>query len=586
MKRLRQDPEVILHTTRLLYRNAALGQAATFLNASLLAYALWWIEPQGAILIWWSTVTVIAGYRFCLARRFDQHNVTVAQAPEWRRQYLIGTIFAGIWWGGGGLYFMYGSPETVRYFIAFLFSGMVAGAVPILAPVLPALVWFALTLVLPVALMAALDGTSLGMTFGLMCLLFLFAVLKSASYFHQVLIESFALSSEKSRLVTDLQRAKVQAEEASHAKGEFLANISHEIRTPMNGILGMAQLLARHPLDPALREQVEILRGSADALLTLVNDVLDLSKIEADRFELDPAPFAPAELMADLQRMFDPFAQARGVILSCTLADNVPACLQGDVTRLKQVFVNLLGNAFKFTAQGQVSAYAEVVRQKDGGYLWQAEVRDSGIGVPIHLRERIFEPFLQGDSSITREYGGTGLGLSIVARLVGLMQGRIWVEDNPGGGSIFRFYVRLAAATRALPAPGSEVAALRVLLVEDNPVNCMVAERFLALGGHSVTVATNGVEAVQAAETQHFDLILMDLQMPELGGIEASRLIRAYEAANGQPRQPIVVLSANVHEADRRACQQAGIDDYLEKPLRQDRLEALLAQVAARRGAQ
>ncbi|GLS05621.1 hypothetical protein GCM10007860_27780 [Chitiniphilus shinanonensis] len=574
---LHQDPQVVLYTTRLLYRNAALGQAATIVNATLLGCAVWWARPRLGVVVWWAVVAVIAGYRFVMAQRFAHQGDTPTDAPQWRRRYLIGTLFAGLWWGGGGFYFMYGSPEVVRYFIAFVYSGMVAGAVPILAPVLPALVGFALMLVMPIAILALAEGTMVGYLFGMMCVLFLYAVLKSASYYNEVLTETIALDSEKSRLLADLGQAKLQAEAANHAKGEFLANISHEIRTPMNGILGMAQLLARHPLDAESREQVEVLRGSADSLLTLVNDVLDFSKIEAGRFELDPAPFSPRELMHDLTRMFAPLAQARGLTFDATLADGMPERLTGDATRLKQVFVNLIGNALKFTEHGSVRAHIATVRQRDGRYLLQAEVRDSGIGVPRHLREHIFEAFAQGNSSITRQFGGTGLGLSIVARLVALMHGRIWVEDNPGGGSVFRFFAELEPAD----VPDEPTRRLQVLLAEDNPINRLVAERFLALGGHTVTSVGNGLEAVHACEASSFDLILMDLQMPELGGIEASRLIRAFEAANGRPRQAIVVLSANALEADREACFQAGIDDFLEKPLKQDRLDALLARVSA-----
>ncbi|XZG71137.1 ATP-binding protein [Chitinibacteraceae bacterium HSL-7] len=579
----RQSPHVILQTTRLLYRNAALGQVASIINAALMAVALWWFEARWQVVLWFGVVALISGYRFVLARRFERADVDEHSAPSWRRIYLVGTVFASLWWGGGGAYFVSTSPEIARYLIAMLFAGMVAGAVPILAPMRAALIGYALIMVVPLAMQAFFAGGSLGLIFGLMCLFFLWATLKSASYFHEVLTEAIALEREKSELVDDLQVAKARAEALSTAKGELLANISHEIRTPMNGILGMAQLLARHDLDPQSREEVEILRGSAEALLTLINDVLDLSKIDAGHFRLNVQPFSPNTLLSELKAMFLPLAAARGLSFSASVQEDAPQMLQGDVTRIKQIFVNLIGNAIKFTESGGVSVEVRTEVAEDGQVRFLALVSDSGQGVPPEARERIFEPFMQTEAGLRARVGmGTGLGLSITKRLIDLMAGKIRVGDNPAGGAVFSFELPLSVGDGAELVSAERV--LRVMVVDDNAVNRLVAVRMLAQMQHDVVEADGGARAVDAvaASEAPFDLILMDLQMPGMDGVEATTRIRSLETwRHGKPAT-IIAVSANIHDADRDACDAAGFDGYLEKPLNLLRLKALLEQAGAR----
>ncbi|MBM3115204.1 ATP-binding protein [Jeongeupia naejangsanensis] len=578
---LRQHPDVLIRTTRLLYRNAVIGQVMSIVIASLLCFGLRDALPGAELLGWLLPVLLMSLLRIGLARGYRHAPDDLASALLWRRRYLVGTVLVALWWGGGALAFMFGMPPAPRLVVSLVVCGMVAGAVPILAPVLPALQFYAAMLVLPVTVTALANGEAYDPLIAVMSLLFLYTVLRSAGFFNEMLAEAIELEIEKGGLNDELRAATQEAEAASRAKSEFLANISHEIRTPMNGIVGMAQLLEHQPLDTASREQVTVIRASTDALLTLVNDVLDLSRIEAGHFNLAPVPFSPQELFDTLANMFGPQAALRGLTLHWPEAA-LPPALYGDPVRLKQIFVNLIGNALKFTPQGRIEVRLALTRREADIVEWHASVADTGIGVPSAQTGRIFEAFSQADSSISRQYGGTGLGLSISRRLVRMMQGELWVEANPGGGSVFHFTAMLLDCDAgALPSQPPAARPLSVLVAEDNPVNRLVAERLLQAQGHQVFLATNGQQAIRAARAGGLDLILMDLQMPELDGLVATRCIRSAEEVTGRPRVPIVALSANGMAEEKTACLIAGMDDFLEKPLRQEALARLLARVAA-----
>jgi signal transduction histidine kinase/CheY-like chemotaxis protein len=434
-----------------------------------------------------------------------------------------------------------------------------------------------------------------------------------SSTFHQYLIGDFskavpgvgredeigqlAKAAEEFReLSFDLQKAKLQAEQLADSKAEFLANMSHEIRTPMNGILGMVQLLKDSKLSPKQKEMIDTVKNCGDSLLTILNDILDLSKVESGKMELEVANFNINQCVKEATLIHSQKARAKNITLIVNELPSDEAWYLGDVTRIRQILSNFLSNAIKFTKKGEVKVEIEVCEKLDVGDLLRISVIDTGIGIAEHKIDKLFKVFSQADSSTTREYGGTGLGLSISKNLAEAMNGGVGVSSKEGEGSCF--YVELPLRKGQVLGPSDEyeqtepVSSLlseeyphKILLVEDNSINQKLAKLILKKLGYTCDTASNGVEALESLKSIeekgfNYSLIFMDLQMPVMDGLTCTAEIKKHY---GENHPPIVAMTANAFKEDREKCQKAGMVDFIAKPIEIKRVEEVLKKISLER---
>ncbi len=532
-------------------------------------------------------LALIAVYvsRAFVARRYWRDPLRVERAQYYGRIIILLNLMLGSSWCVFTFLAVSAASGTIQTTVIGLTASSIA-----FGGIINAVLWkayFSISLPVLFGIIAGLvaRGDEFGLTFGPLVLLLVPAEIAIAHAVAKMMIESLRLRIENQSLVDGLIVARERAEAGDRAKTQFLAVMSHEIRTPMTAILGLSEVAIDRATDPQQLRELELVRESGQSLLGLLNDILDLSRLEADKVEFDIQVFDVGQTVQSVVTLMTSRAAEKQLDLTLSMMLEPPTFVRGDSGRLRQVLVNLIANGIKFTKAGSVTVTVESAQADDTSIRLKISVTDTGVGIAPDVQARIFESFVQADSSISRHYGGTGLGLAICRNLVERQGGTIGVRSQPGVGSTFWFELDYERANRmdmspAQDAPSVSGRAYRILVVEDNEVNQILARTILERDGHQVTIAENGREAVTAATDQMFDLVLMDLQMPEMDGLEAARLIRA--TAGSIAQVPIVALTAAASASEVAACFAAGMNGVLAKPYRAQDLADAIAQHVGR----
>ena len=634
------DVQVFAEQVAILHRLSPLSLVTTAIATPLVVMLLYGAVPLPAVLAWAAAMSGVTLARYVLVRRYRAAVAEQRVQPRrFMREFSVGAVAAGLTWGVAAILFLPTADIGARFALLTLMAVVPALSIPSLGSHRLAFTLFVVPMLASMALALVYIGDRIHLALAIATVVYAAVLWVMGQRAHASTVEALTQRFDKEALLDQLtaaseaaERARAAAEEANRAKSMFLATMSHEIRTPMNGVLGMTELLQRTELTDRQRHFADTVQRSATDLLAIINDILDFSKVEAGRLELETVPVDVRQLATDVLGLFSDSAARKGIALRSEVAPTLAPALGTDPTRLRQVLVNLLGNAVKFTTHGEVCLRIDVddgAGDVPGTQALTISVSDTGIGIEPDAQARLFRAFSQADGSTTRQYGGTGLGLAIARELVSLMGGEIGVQSTPGTGSTFLVRLRLPrlddvqpssappatappvsvqpasqdAAPQAPPAEPSGSASplldtaaqsaapeetgaqaavalpgtprCRVLLAEDNPVNRLVASEMLQVLGCDVTTAEHGADALARCQAATFDLVFMDCQMPTMDGLEAARRIREAERVRAQPtRTPIVALTANALQSDRDECIGAGMDDHLPKPFSMAELDA------------
>jgi signal transduction histidine kinase/FixJ family two-component response regulator len=620
----RLDAELV----RMLYQGAPLGQLAVVLAAVLFAWLLRNTVPPTLILCWLMLAlgnTVWRSWRMLQYRRAPQSK----PSAQWLAHLRLGVFVNALLWCLLGIAAVVWADLTTKLAVMTLLIGLSAGGLAMLAADAKVYQWFMLAVLAPVGTGFVVLGGELGWSLAALTAFLAFVLHRSAGYMNGVLVQSVRLRLEREQAAANQERLNTQlvaqndalreeaerhrrtqsalsearnaAEEATLAKTAFLAQMSHEVRTPLNGVIGMTGLVLAGPLREDQRRHLTMAQQSAESLLAILNDVLDVTKSESGRIAIDIAPVRLGELAEQVCQTFRAEADRKGLDLNGHWPATLPVVMT-DALRIRQVLMNLVGNGIKFTASGSVAIEIEQLGFAEGGVRLRFAVKDTGIGIPASEIGGIFQPFEQVERSLRRAQGGAGLGLSISGQLVERLGGRLQVRSEPGVGSEFWFELQMGIAEEdTLTAPHgisddgpADLGGYRILLVEDNAVNRAVAEGVISLAGGECLSVVNGLQAVREIVergTDHFDAVLMDIHMPNMDGFEATRAIRLIEAREAARstaparRLPIIAITADAMHGERDKALTGGMDEYLSKPFRPDELIRLVIKVAEARRA-
>ena len=580
---------------RIAYQELRGGTLASAGATIAFAIVLGTQMPSARLWAWLGYMLAVLGFRLLLADSFRRTQPPADALPRWGFRYIVATTLTALGWGAS-IWLLptleRGNPLGIVH--VFVLAGVTTGAARLLLPMRKGSVAYLLAVMIPLAARFLAFGDLAGVMLGVCVIIFMVYMTSATLRSHQLLSDTLVMRLERETLAAELKARNVQlevrevelrearerAESASRAKADFLATISHEIRTPMNGVLGMLRIVRDTPLTAEQRDYLKTASDSAETLLLLLNDVLDFSKIEAGRLELQMAPFAPALTASAVADLMHARARDKGLQFELKVGDGIPSAIVSDANRLRQILINLIGNAIKFTERGRVELEMRCAERTELSAVMHFTVTDTGIGIDSASLDRLFKPFTQGDNSMGRRYGGTGLGLAISVRLAQAMGGLLQVKSTLNQGTTFRLILPCKLPEAVASAQNDEPHFVtpklrgRVLVVEDDSVNRQVIELFLKKMQVSPKFAHDGEGAIRLAASETFDVILMDCQLPGIDGLEATRRIRK-KLAGGRPVK-IIALTANSNRTIRDACLAAGMDDFLTKPVRLELLVDML----------